>query len=84
MAISAHEFKVYDFVKEVSGFTTIRDIAQKTGVALRTVNQHAKRLTDLGIFERVELFDGYRYRLSSKAAKIPYLQELERIREVFK
>lgn len=83
MPISPHEFKVYDAVKEAAGFMTVKGIVARTGIALRTANQHAKKLTATGIFERVEIFDGYRYRIAKGASKTSHFQILEKAREIF-
>jgi hypothetical protein len=38
-------------------------------IARRTINHHAKRLTELGVLEKSEVFGGYRYHLSATPNK---------------
>lgn len=83
--ISLHQLRIFEFVKEHSGWLTARDIAKGSGVAERTARHHATQLVQLGIFDSAEVFPAHRYRLSDKADKRnkSYILRLERARDVF-
>lgn len=83
--VSRHEAQIYLFVKSQKGWVTSQDVAHGTGVAVRTVQKHMKRLVQLGIFDLAEVFPAHRFRLSSKANRrnVSYLQRLDFACEVF-
>jgi predicted transcriptional regulator len=62
--ISIHLIKIHQlFARKRKQWLTSADIAQLIpDVARRTINHHAKRLTEMGVLEKSEVFGGYRYR----------------------
>jgi predicted DNA-binding transcriptional regulator len=84
--ISAHQVRVFRFVEERESWLTNREIAVGTEMSERTVRAHTKSFVDEGIFERREVFPGYRYRFNPQATKRnkAYLARLEQAVEVFK
>jgi FixJ family two-component response regulator len=83
--VSEHEAKIFSFVKSQGHWVTSKHIAHATQVTERTVQNHVKRLVQLGIFDLAEVFPAHRFRVSEKASKrnIAYLQRLEFACEVF-
>jgi hypothetical protein len=65
--VSAHQLRVFDFVRGRRGWVTGREIAQGADVALRTARQHAFSFVKLGVFDEARVFPEYRYRISSTA-----------------
>lgn len=72
---SEHEVLLYRVLVMANGWLSSSDIADRAGVARRTGRHHLARMTDLGIAERQELHDGYRYRLMPH----PPAAEVERL-----
>jgi len=66
--ISIHEIRVCQALRSDTGrWFTSKDIAMAADVALRTANAHSRRLAQLGIVDRAEVFPGNRYRWSALA-----------------
>lgn len=66
--ISEHLYRVYAFVRR-SGCVTSMEIAEGARVAPRTARHHARTLVDAGLFDRVEVFPGPRYRIADAAER---------------
>jgi predicted transcriptional regulator of viral defense system len=66
VAISEHTIKVLDCVRDADRWITTREIAELSGVAPRTARAAAAKLAEAGLFERVGLFPGFRYRVFGK------------------
>jgi DNA-binding transcriptional ArsR family regulator len=67
--ISLHLVRVVDYVRSQHGsWVTAGEIAEQAGMAGRTARSHARALAGLGIFDRVEVFPGYRYRFIATEA----------------
>lgn len=83
--VSLHQVRIYLYVKTAPGWVTTNDIAEHAAVAARTARCHAKKLTELGIFDVAELFPAHRYRCSEKAGKrnTAYLQRLTQAVSIF-
>jgi hypothetical protein len=83
--VSLHEARTFLFVKGQKKWVSCREIAAATGTAERTVQNHVKRLVNLGIFDFAEVFPSHRFRFSDKANRrnLAYLQRLEFACEVF-
>jgi len=83
--ISLHQVKVFEQLRKIGTWTTIKDVADATGVKYRTVHAHIHRMVKLGILDLAEVFPRHRYRLSEKADKrnISYLQRLEKACDIF-
>ena len=67
--ISQHLIRVLDFVTASDRWVTTNEIAAGAVVAKRTAANHASMLTDLGVFQRVQVFGGFRYRLADAGVK---------------
>lgn len=82
--ISEHKIRVYEVLKQYSGWLTSNDIAVRAGVAKRTARMHAAALATGGIFEREELFGGFRYRFNAKAGREEpaYVSKLEAAKHI--
>lgn len=82
--ISRHEVALYNAMKESEGWHTVHEWAALSGIASRTANRHCARLTQLGILDQMNLFPGYRYRLSTFAEERnrAYVQKLDKAVEV--
>jgi hypothetical protein len=84
--ISHQEVKIYRALKAAAGeWRTSREIGKTAKVAARTVRLHMKRMVELRMVDKVELFPGYHYRLSSKAEhrNKDYIARLEAASEIF-
>ena len=66
--VSLHLLKAYDHVRSQDRWMTAKEIAERGEISERTARKHARSLARLGIFERMEVFGGYRYHLSASAA----------------
>ena len=66
VAISEHTIKVLDCVRDANRWVTTREIAELSGVAPRTARAASAKLAEAGLFERVGLFPGFRYRAAGK------------------
>jgi DNA-binding IclR family transcriptional regulator len=83
--ISIHQWKVYTCLDQRKGWLSNRNIATITGVSLRNVSLHTKRLVTLGILDQAEVYPGHRFRLSPKANKrnASYFLRLQQASEIF-
>jgi DNA-binding MarR family transcriptional regulator len=83
--ISPHIVRIYDFVASQKGYTATDEIAAYADVSGSTARHHSLELVTMGLFERVEVFGGYRYRIA--APQTPegkqYLEKIEAARAVF-
>ena len=61
--ISIHLIKIHQLfaAKPRAWFTSADIVRLLPDVARRTINHHAKRLTEMGVMEKSEVFGGYRY-----------------------
>lgn len=77
--ISIHETKVFAALKQNVRWLTNHEIAQLAGVAERTARAHSRKLVDLGIVDRAQVFPGHRFMLSPAAEERnkQYLTQLE-------
>ena len=66
VAISEHTIKVLDCVRAAHRWVTTREIAELSGVTPRTARAAAAKLAEAGLFDRVGLFPGFRYRVAGK------------------
>lgn len=82
--ISRHEIALYRVMKDHPEWHTVHEWASLSGIASRTANRHCARLTKLGLLDQMNLFPGYRYRLSAFAEERnrAYLQKLDKAVEV--
>jgi predicted DNA-binding transcriptional regulator len=79
--ISVQQVKVFEFVRSNgAGWTTATDIAKSCDIAPRTARHHAAGFVRKGIFDKVETFGGYSYRMLPKPDQ-SYLDELEKAKE---
>jgi len=69
LRISAHQAKVFATLKAADAeWLTNQEIGlRRKDVQPRTISLHTARLAKLGLLEQVELFPGYKYRVSDKA-----------------
>lgn len=85
--ISRHEVAVYNCFRDRPAQWMTNDEAHEitVGVAKRTIRLHTKRLLDLGILDRMELFPAHKFKLSDKASKrnAAYLARLQAAAVVF-
>lgn len=65
--VSAHEIRVFEYIKESSGWVTNKEIAEHANVSERTARQKTKKLVELGLLNVESTFPGYRYQLSEFA-----------------
>ena len=63
--ISVHMVKVHAAVHAAERPLTNREIADATGVAVRTVRAHTRRLVAEGVAEQTVVFGGFRFQRSS-------------------
>lgn len=82
--VSPHMLQIYDFVASRS-WVTIEEITNHVQVSPRTVRAIAGHLTELGIFERFQVFPGYRYRTAPPHTPEgkAFLDKMESSRTVF-
>ena len=80
--ISPHLIRIFDFVSKGDRWFTSDEIASGAAVARRTANAHARTLAQLGVFERTEVFTGYRYRLAEQAP-CRFLERIGAARKAF-
>lgn len=81
--VSSHEVRVYRALL-TGGWKSNRQIAEASGVTLRTVRAHTLKLVRLGIVDQAEVFPGHRYRMSEHAANRnrTYTDRINRAAEV--
>jgi DNA-binding IclR family transcriptional regulator len=76
--VSAEQVAVMsEFLYERTHWFDSRTIQQKTGIPGSTVRHLLFAFFKLGLLERADLFDGYRYRLSPSAQTQPYFQRVQ-------
>jgi len=82
--VSLHRLYVWKYVEKSGCWLTNDEIAKGANVALRTARSHSKALSDLGLFDRAEIFPAHRFKMSDKAAarNQGYLQRLQQAAEV--
>jgi DNA-binding transcriptional ArsR family regulator len=84
--VSVHQAKLYMVArKNPSRWFTTRELAEASGIAIRTASMHASRLVKLGVLEVRELFPGHRFRLAQTATKgaKPHATRLDEAVEIF-
>lgn len=85
--VSTHQLRVFQCLARAHPrqWMTNKAIACATGVSLRNVSLHTRRLVDLGIFDQAEVFPGHRFRLSEKADKrnAAYMIRLKQAEDIF-
>lgn len=84
--VSLHLVKVYKAVKDLDGkWITNKELAAKTGVALRTVSAHTLQLVHAGIVNQAEVFPAHRFQISEVKDKRnkTFFERLEKTLEIF-
>jgi hypothetical protein len=81
MRISRYEVQVFELVKSArGGWLSTHDIANLSGVPLRTAQHHAVRLAKMGVFRESRLHGGFLYRMG--APRHEHAIELDRMSDV--
>ena len=62
--ISQQRVRVFLALQDGKHWWTNEELADATGISVRTARHHTKTLADMGIVETAAVFPGYRYRLS--------------------
>jgi DNA-binding IclR family transcriptional regulator len=76
--ISAEQVKVMAvFTVDPDGWFDSNEVERNTGLPGSTVRHFLFTFLRLGLLERLEMHDGYRYRLSPEAKKQPYYERLQ-------
>ena len=83
--ISLHEVRLFRAMEAAAGqWLTSQEIAERADIDQRTARAHAKKLSGLRILEVIELYPGYRYRLSTKNDRDrAHIERLNRAAEAF-
>lgn len=75
--VSVEQVKVIDvFRAEPRSWFGSDDVGRRTGLPTSSIRHFLHTFHKLGLIERVEVYPGYRYRLSSKAEAQPYFEKL--------
>ena len=84
--ISAHEVRVFLFLKDSGRWVTAKETAKNASVAPRTARFHLLKLSRLGLLDSAEVYPGHRYRLSDKAPKRnpAYFARIIKAAEIFR
>lgn len=78
--------KVFKTIKDLNGkWINNQQIAEKTGVAKRTVSAHTLHLADAGIINQAEVFPAHQFQISEVGNKRnkAFFERLEKAAEIF-
>jgi predicted transcriptional regulator len=69
LEVSSHECRLFSHLKTCRQWQTVRQIAEATGIAARTANNHTKRLSACGLLERMETHPAPMFRFTAESAQ---------------
>ena len=69
VGISPHECRLMSYMKLCRQWRTAKQIAEGASVAIRTVNGHTKRLSVVGVLERMETHPAPMFRFTTASAQ---------------
>jgi hypothetical protein len=80
-----HQIRVFRFVRDCGKWVSSTDIAKGAEVSPRAARHLARTLTELGIFDQIEVYPGHRYRFSDQAETLngAYMIRLRNAEEAF-